>query len=74
MKKLVAILLAVVGAVMIYQGVARRNSLVGEAATMGTKVANKFDGGARTPEHVFYIAGGALLVVVGVVIALRGRD
>ena len=71
MKKILGLVLALVGAVLIFQGFSRKNSIVGEAAKVGTTVANKFDGGNRVPEHVAYIGGGAVLIVVGVGLTLH---
>jgi hypothetical protein len=65
MQKSLGLLLVVVGGVLIYQGVSRKDSLVGDVATLGTKVANRIDGGSRVPGHAYYIAGGTALVLAG---------
>ncbi|WP_404423570.1 DUF3185 family protein [Nibricoccus sp. IMCC34717] len=65
MKRLFGILLLVVGAVMIYQGLNRKDSLAGGAAEAGTKIANSVDGGSRVPKHMFYLIGGGVLAVAG---------
>lgn len=71
MKILVAIALIAAGALLLYQGEKRRNSLAGAAESFGKDVASAFDGKARAPEHTWYFAGGGALIVVGLVVALR---
>jgi hypothetical protein len=74
MKTLIGIVMIVAGAVLFFQGLNRKDSLAGEAATVGTKIANSIDGGARTPRHVGYMVGGGVLVLVGIgVVAKRSR-
>ena len=39
-----------------------------------SSIANSIDGGARTPQHVFYMVGGGALVLIGIAtVANRGR-
>ena len=72
MKTLIGIILIVAGAIVFFQGLNRRDSLAGQAATAGTKIANSIDGGARTPRHIGYMVAGGVLVLVGIgVIAKR---
>lgn len=71
MKTLLAIVLIVIGGVVFFQGLNRKNSLAGEAAEVGTNIANSVDGGARTPQHVIYMIGGGALVLVGIGLAVR---
>ena len=73
MKTLIAIVLIIAGAVLFFQGLNRKDSLVGEAATVGTKIANQVDGGMRTPRHVGYMVGGGVLVLIGIGLA-AGRS
>jgi hypothetical protein len=74
MKTLFGIILIVAGAVIFFQGLNRKDSFAGEAATVGTKIANSIDGGARTPRHVGYMVAGGVLVLVGIgVVAKRTR-
>jgi len=63
--------LILVGGALIYQGISRKDSLVGGAAEFGKKIANKVDGGSRIPQHVIYIAGGVVLALAGAGLALR---
>ncbi len=72
--KIIGIIILLLGAGLLYQGINRQNSFVGEAATAGTNVANAVDGGGRTPQHVTYIVGGGLLMAVGVVLAFRSSS
>ena len=71
MKTIIGIVLIIAGIALFLQGLNRKDSLAGQAATAGTSIANSFDGGARTPKHVGYMVGGGALVVVGVVLMAR---
>ncbi len=74
MKTLIGIILIVAGAVIFFQGLNRKDSLAGEAAAAGTKIANSIDGGMRTPRHIGYMVAGGVLVLVGIgVVAKRNR-
>ncbi len=73
MKTIIGIVLIVAGIALFFQGLNRRDSIAGRAATTGTTIANSIDGGARTPKHVGYMVGGGVLVLVGIgVISRRG--
>jgi hypothetical protein len=74
MNRIVGIALIVIGAIVFMMGFNRKNSLVGEASSVGTSVANSVDGGARTPKHVGYMVVGGLLVVAGIGITVRGSS
>jgi Protein of unknown function (DUF3185) len=65
MRKAIGLLLALVGGILLAQGISRKDSLAGSAAEVGKKFANKVDGGARIPEHYVYIGGGAVLILAG---------
>ena len=65
MKRIIGIVFIVLGLVVFFQGLNRKNSLVGEASETGTRIANSVDGGARTPKHVVYMIVGGVLTVVG---------
>ena len=71
MKTIIGIVLIIAGIALFLQGLNRKDSLAGQAATAGTSIANSVDGGARTPKHVGYMVGGGALVVVGVVLMAR---
>ncbi|MBL9207261.1 MAG: DUF3185 family protein [Opitutaceae bacterium] len=71
MSKLLGIVLIAVGGYLFYVGWQRKESLAGGAAELSAKVANKVDGGARLPEHLFYLVGGGVLALVGVGLALK---
>jgi predicted permease len=71
MKTIIGIVLIIAGIALFLQGLNRKDSLAGQAATAGTSIANSIDGGARTPKHVGYMVGGGALVVVGVVLMAR---
>lgn len=71
MNKIIGIVLIVIGGFLFVQGLNRQDSLAGEASELGTSIANSVDGGTRTPQHVFYMVGGGVLVLIGAVVALR---
>lgn len=71
MKTIVGILLIAAGVWIFIQGLNRKDSLAGQAATAGTKIANSIDGGARTPQHVGYMIAGGVLTLVGVGVMTR---
>lgn len=72
MKNVIGIILIALGIFLFVQGLNRKDSLAGAAATVGTEVANKVDGGTRTPRHVVYMVGGGVLAVIGLVTLVRG--
>ncbi|HEU5077910.1 MAG TPA: DUF3185 family protein [Opitutaceae bacterium] len=74
MNRIVGIALIVIGAIVFMMGFNRKNSLVGEASSVGTSVANSVDGGARTPKHVGYMIVGGLLAVAGIGVTARGSS
>ena len=71
MKIIIGLILIVAGIALFFQGLNRKDSLAGRAATTGTTIANSIDGGARTPKHVGYMVGGGVLVLAGVVVMAR---
>jgi hypothetical protein len=71
MIKVIGFVVLILGGVLVFQGLSRKDSLLGEAAEVGTDVANKVDGGGRVPDHFIKIGGGAVLIVVGAVLAFR---
>jgi len=71
MKTILGLALIIGGIALFFAGLNRKDSFAGEAATAGTKIANSFDGGARTPRHVGYMIGGGALVLVGVGVMVR---
>jgi hypothetical protein len=71
MIKVVGLVLVIVGGILVYQGLSRKDSFMGQAAEVGTNVANKVDGGARLPKHMVSLVGGGALVLVGAVLVLR---
>jgi hypothetical protein len=71
MKIALAIILIAVGAVLFIQGLNRKESVAGHLDQAGTAVANTLDGGARTTRHAGYMIAGGVLVLVGIVLAVR---
>jgi hypothetical protein len=73
MKTILGIVLIIAGIALFFQGLNRRDSLAGQAATATTSIANSIDGGTRTPRHVGYMVGGGALVLVGIAVLASGR-
>jgi uncharacterized membrane protein YphA (DoxX/SURF4 family) len=73
MKTVFAIIALLVGAWLIYSGWQRRESLAGQASEAISELGRKVDGKTRIPEHTWYLAGGALLVLGGVTVLFVGR-
>jgi hypothetical protein len=71
MKNIIGIILIALGIFLFVQGLNRKDSLVGQASSAGTELANKVDGGTRTPKHVVYMVGGGALVIVGLAVMIR---
>ena len=69
--KILGLIILILGAVLLFQGISRKDSLVGHVATASTDVANSVDGGSRTPLHVTYIVGGGVLIAVGAFLSFR---
>ncbi|HVW22613.1 MAG TPA: DUF3185 family protein [Opitutaceae bacterium] len=69
--RILGIILLIAGVVLLVQGFNRKNSVAGHVATTADNVANSVDGGSRTPEHVGWIAGGGVLIVIGAALTFR---
>jgi Protein of unknown function (DUF3185) len=72
MKNILGIVLIVIGIFLFMQGLNRKDSLAGAAASVGTEVANAVDGGARTPKHVVYMIAGGVVAIIGLGTLFRG--
>jgi hypothetical protein len=73
MKTILGLVIIIAGIALFFQGLNRKDSLAGHAATTGTTIANSIDGGARTPKHVGYMVGGGALVIVGIAVMANRR-
>jgi hypothetical protein len=71
MKTIIGLVLIVAGIALFFQGLNRKDSLAGQAATASTSIANSIDGGSRTPKHVGFMVGGGVLVLVGIGVMVR---
>jgi hypothetical protein len=71
MKNIIGIVLIALGVFLFVQGLNRKDSVVGAAATAGNSVANAVDGGARQPKHVMYMVGGGVIAIIGLGTMLR---
>lgn len=72
MNKIIGIVLLAIGGVLLFQGLARKDSLAGAASEVGADVANAVDGAGRVPRHVYYIVGGGIVAAAGAGVLLRG--
>lgn len=72
-KKIFPIILIIVGILIIVQGTRREDSVVGMADSVGTSVANTWDGEARQPEHIWYYVGGGVLILAGLFGSVRRK-
>lgn len=70
-KIVLSLLLLIGGVVLIVMGSRREDSVVGVSDSIGTSVANAWDGKARQPEHIWYYVGGGALILGGLVVAIR---
>jgi hypothetical protein len=73
LRRIIGLILVCVGTWIFAQGWSRKDSLLGSISETGTSIANKFDGGSRTPKHMLYLTGGSLLIVSGAIVAFSGR-
>jgi len=73
LRRIIGFILICVGAWLLIRGWQRKDSLLGSISETGTKIANRFDGGTRTPTHVVYVVGGGLLIACGTVLTLSKR-
>lgn len=73
MRKIIGIILILVGGFLIYKGVVREDSLAGGLEETGNQVANKIDGGSRIADHYYYLIGGGILAAVGIGTVVSGR-
>ena len=74
MNKFIApLLLIILGVATIVIGQRRSDSVAGISETVGTKIANTWDGKGRQPDHVWYYVGGGALILAGTAMALRKK-
>jgi uncharacterized membrane protein len=73
-KLILSLIFIVAGIIVIVLGTRREDSIVGVSDSVGTSVANAWDGKTRQPEHVWYYVGGGVLILAGVVTALRKKS
>ena len=71
--RIIGILLVVGGVWLFAQGWSRKDSVLGSLSETGTSLANKFDGGSRTPKHMLYMGGGVILAASGAILLFRDK-
>lgn len=70
-KPILGLILVGAGVWLFAAGWSRKDSLLGTLSETGTSIANKFDGGSRTPKHYVYLGGGVVLVAGGALLLLK---
>ncbi|MFT3867731.1 MAG: DUF3185 family protein [Nibricoccus sp.] len=73
-KRILGLVLIFAGVWLFAAGWSRKDSLMGSLAETGTSIANKFDGGARTPKHMIYLGGGVLVAVSGAILVFSRQN
>lgn len=73
LRRIIGLLLIITGTWLLIQGWQRKDSLLGSMSETGTRIANRFDGGARTPKHMIYMAGGSLMIACGAILTVSKR-
>ena len=73
-RKTLGLALVFAGIWLFAAGWSRKDSLMGALSETGTSIANKFDGGGRTPKHMIFMGGGMLLAASGAVLIFTGRS
>jgi hypothetical protein len=72
-KKIIGLVLIIVGIYVCYLGNSRRHSMAGNIDSASATVANKVDGEAHVTDATWYYVGGGALIVIGAVSLLGGR-
>ena len=71
MKKIIGVLLVLIGGWLVYSGYNRAESIAGKTEEGLADLKNEIDGKTRVADHFWYYAGGALLVIAGGAMVLR---
>jgi hypothetical protein len=71
MKKILSLILILLGGWLVYVGYNRGESLAGKTKSGIAELKNEIDGKMRVPDHVWYYVGGGALIVAGAVVAAR---
>jgi hypothetical protein len=73
LSRIIGLVLVVGGVWLFAQGWSRKDSLMGSLSETGTSLANKFDGGSRTPKHMVYMGSGVILAASGAILLFRNK-
>ncbi len=71
MRVIIALILIVAGAGLVWHGFQVRESLKGKAQQAGADVHQAWNGGTSVPDATWFMVGGGVLVVAGVVVAVK---
>lgn len=71
MKCIIAVVLILVGAWLLYSGYRQADSLAGRSRTAITDLKNSIDGKSRVARQYWYYGAGILLIGTGVAVGLR---
>jgi len=66
-KKIIGLILIIVGIYVCYLGNSRRSSVAGNIDSASATVANKVDGKEHVTDATWYFVGGGVLIVAGAV-------
>lgn len=70
MKRVVGLILLIIGVWLIHSGWTRRESLAGKAEAKIAEIGRKLDGESRAPDYLWQLAGGGVLVLAGAVLLI----
>ncbi|HEY5550994.1 MAG TPA: DUF3185 family protein [Opitutaceae bacterium] len=71
MKKILGIVLVLVGGWLVYTGYHRAESIAGKTESGLVDLKNEIDGKTRVADHVWYYVGGAVLIIGGGWLVIR---
>lgn len=71
MTRILGVVLLLAGGWLVFTGHNRAGSVAGKAQTNIAELKSEIDGKTRVPEHFWYYAGGAVLVLAGGWIVMR---
>ena len=71
MRKIIALVLIIVGAGLVWHGFQVRDSLKGKAQDAGADVQKAWNGDPKITDATWFMAGGGVLAAAGLILALK---
>jgi hypothetical protein len=71
MPKIIALLLIIVGAGLVWHGFQVRDSLKGKAQDVSSDVQKSWNGDTKVTDATWFMIGGGVLVVAGAAVVLK---